>query len=106
MLGNMGVDVPAEVEGLMGALDSFASMDITKPFSIVTGAIGGIANLIGGIFGGGDRRKERNIQRLQDQIDALENHMMNSGRPLKRHTLQMLLNLSNNRMNYSNSKKY
>ena len=72
MLGNMGVDVPAEVEGLMGALDSFASMDITKPFSIVTGAIGGIANLIGGIFGGGDQRKERNIQRLQDQIDALE----------------------------------
>lgn len=72
MLGNMGVDVPAEVEGLMGALDSFASMDITKPFSIVTGAIGGIANLIGGIFGGGDRRKERNIQRLQDRIDALE----------------------------------
>lgn len=72
MLGNMGVDVPAEVEGLMGALDSFASMDITKPFSIVTGAIGGIANLIGGIFGVGDRRKERNIQRLQDQIDALE----------------------------------
>ena len=72
MLGNMGVDVPAEVEGLMGALDSFASMDITKPFSIVTGAIGGIANLIGGIFGSGDRRKERNIQRLQDQIDALE----------------------------------
>lgn len=72
MLGNMGVDVPAEVEGLMGALDSFASMDITKPFSIVTGAIGGIANLIGGIFGGVDRRKERNIQRLQDQIDALE----------------------------------
>lgn len=72
MLGNMDVDVPAEVEGLMGALDSFASMDITKPFSIVTGAIGGIANLIGGIFGGGDRRKERNIQRLQDQIDALE----------------------------------
>ena len=72
MLGNMGVDVSAEVEGLMGALDSFASMDITKPFSIVTGAIGGIANLIGGIFGGGDRRKERNIQRLQDQIDALE----------------------------------
>lgn len=72
MLGNMGVDVPAEVEGLMGALDSFASMDITKPFSIVTGAIGGIANLIGGIFGGGDRRKERNIQRLQGQIDALE----------------------------------
>lgn len=72
MLGDMGVDVPAEVEGLMGALDSFASMDITKPFSIVTGAIGGIANLIGGIFGGGDRRKERNIQRLQDQIDALE----------------------------------
>lgn len=72
MLGNMGLDVPAEVEGLMGALDSFASMDITKPFSIVTGAIGGIANLIGGIFGGGDRRKERNIQRLQDQIDALE----------------------------------
>ena len=72
MLGNMGVDVPAEVEGLMGALDSFASMDITKPFSIVTGAIGGIANLIGGIFGGGHRRKERNIQPLQDQIDALE----------------------------------
>lgn len=72
MLGNMGVDVPAEVEGLMGALDSFASMDITKPFSIVTGAIGGIANLIGGIFGGGNQRKERNIQRLQDQIDALQ----------------------------------
>lgn len=72
MLGNMGVDVPAEVEGLMGALDSFASMDITKPFSIVTGAIGGIANLIGGIFGGGNQRIERNIQRLQDQIDALQ----------------------------------
>lgn len=71
MLENMGVDVPAEVEGLMGALDSFASMDITRPFSIVTGAIGGIANLIGGIFGGVNQRIERNIQRLQDQIDAL-----------------------------------
>lgn len=71
MLENMGVDVPAEVEGLMGALDSFASMDITRPFSIVTGAIGGIANLIGGIFGGGNQRKDRNIKRLQDQIDAL-----------------------------------
>lgn len=51
MLGKFGVQVPQEMEGVMGALDAFASMDLTRPFSIVTGAIQGVASLIGGIFG-------------------------------------------------------
>lgn len=85
-------NIAGAVGGAAQAVSGFASGNIVQGIQGTVSAITSLINLFSG-----DRRKERNIQRLQDQIDALENHMMNSGRPLKRHTLQMLLNLSNNK---------
>lgn len=67
MLGQFGVEVPQEMEGVMGAMDAFASMDLTKPFSIVTGAIQGVASLIGGLFGA---KSHLIPQKVFDQYDA------------------------------------
>ena len=71
LLGQFGIE-SAELDGVVNAFNSIASIDVTRPFSIVTGIIGGISSLIGGIFNGKDRRAEKRIARLQDQVDALE----------------------------------
>ena len=71
LMGQFGIE-SAELDGVVSAFNSIASIDVTKPFSIVTGIIGGISSLIGGIFNGKDRRAEKRIARLQDQVDALE----------------------------------
>lgn len=71
LLGQFGIE-SAELDGVVSAFNSIASIDVTRPFSIVTGIIGGISSLIGGIFNGKDRRAEKRIARLQDQVDALE----------------------------------
>ena len=51
----------------MGAMDAFASMDLTNPFSVVTGAIQGVASLIGGLFGA---RSHLIPQEVFDQYDT------------------------------------
>lgn len=71
LLGQFGIE-SAELDGVVNAFNSIASIDVTRPFSVVTGIIGGISSLIGGIFNGKDRRAEKRIARLQDQVDALE----------------------------------
>ena len=78
LLGQFGIE-SAELDGFMGAINSLASIDITNPFSIVSGVIGGLSSLIGGIFGGHDKRAEKRIEKLQDQVDALQKSYENLG---------------------------
>lgn len=81
MLENFGVAVPEAVgktlDGIGQIMSGLESIDITKPFSMITGSIGiltGIGNTIAGLFGFGNRDKkhEKNIQRLQEQIEVLD----------------------------------
>lgn len=71
LLGQFGVESP-ELEGVIGAFNSLSSIDVTKPFSIITGTVGAISSLIGGIFGGHDKRAEKRIQALQKSVESLE----------------------------------
>ena len=71
LLGQFGVESP-ELEGVIGAFNSLSSIDVTKPFSVITGTVGAISSLIGGIFGGHDKRAEKRIQALQKSVEALE----------------------------------
>lgn len=63
MMTSLGVEVPEALQGVLGGLgtitSSLASIDFTKPFSVLTGITGtlkGIGQTIGGImgFGGAD----------------------------------------------------
>lgn len=72
-------DTYESITEIIGGIDTFMSgleqMDFTKPFTIVTGsikAIGGIFQTIGGFFGIGDKKKEREIQRLVEKVDTLD----------------------------------
>ena len=72
-------DTYESITEIIGGIDTFMSgleqMDFTKPFTIVTGsikAIGGIFQTIGGFFGIGDKKKEREIQRLVENVDTLD----------------------------------
>ena len=78
LLGQFGIE-SAELDGFIGAINSLASIDITNPFSIASGVIGGLSSLIGGIFGGHDKRAEKRIEKLQDQVDALQKSYENLG---------------------------
>lgn len=60
-------NIAGAVGGAAQAVSGFASGNIVQG---IQGTVSAITNLIN-LFSG-DRRKERNIQRLQDQIDALE----------------------------------
>lgn len=71
LLKTFGVESPA-VDGVVGALGSLASIDFTNPISIVTGGLQAIASLLGGIFGETDLKKEKEIKRIQGEVDALE----------------------------------
>lgn len=88
-LDSFGVEVPEEVtgviEGLGTTLGSLAEIDLTNPMSIITGvigAIGGIGKAIGSIFNK-DGRKEKNIQKLQEQIDVLDVSYNNLGKAIE-----------------------
>lgn len=80
MLKNWGVAVPEELEKALGGIgqvfSSLESIDITKPFSIITGTIGvfsGIGNFFASLFGGGgDAAKEKQIQRNIELVEELE----------------------------------
>lgn len=91
MLENFGVEVPEVVsttlDGIGQIMQGLASIDITKPFSLITGSISvitGIGNTIAGWFGAGDSKHERQIQRLQDQIDALDKSYDKLGKSIEK----------------------
>lgn len=80
MLEGFGVEIPewlkGTTEGLGQIFDGLGSIDLTRPFSIVTGAfktVAGIGKTIGSIFGIGnkDKKKEREIQRQIKNIETL-----------------------------------
>lgn len=80
MLEGFGVEIPewlkGTTEGLGQIFDGLGSIDLTKPFSIVTGAfktVAGLGKTIGSIFGIGnkDKKKEREIQRQIKNIETL-----------------------------------
>lgn len=63
------------IGGLSNMIEGLASIDIAKPFSVISGAgkaIGGLFSTIGGFFGIGDKKKERQIQRLQEKVEDLQ----------------------------------
>lgn len=78
-LESFGIEMPEQLSGFLSgmgdALGGLESMDLTKPFSVVTGTlktIGGIGKAIGSLFNN-DGKKEKHIQNLQKQIDKLQN---------------------------------
>lgn len=80
MLSNFGIDFgetfSGVVSGLGQAFQGLERIDITKPMSIITGAVSvvsGIGNAIASIFGGGDNKKEKQIQRELELVENLQN---------------------------------
>lgn len=77
MLTSLGVEVPESVKGILdGAgqiVDSLASLDLTKPFSVIsatTGVLAGLAKTIGSLFGlGGADYSEYN--KLKEKYEGL-----------------------------------
>lgn len=71
LLSQFGIE-SEELNGIVKSLNAFSSIDVTRPVTIITGVIGGISSLIGGIFNGKDKRAEKRIKTLQDQVDVLQ----------------------------------
>ncbi len=66
------------VDGLSKIGSSLDSIDLTRPFSVLKGAIGtigGIGKTLGGIFGWGtkDKRLQREIEKQQKIVERLQN---------------------------------
>lgn len=77
MLTSLGVEVPQAMQDVLGGLgtvmSSMASIDLTKPFSILTGITGtlkGIGQTIGGLFGLGHDGTAR-YEKLREQLEAM-----------------------------------
>lgn len=71
LLKQIGIDGGPALDGVLGSMSAIGSIDITKPFSIITGSIQAITSLVGGIFGAVDNKREAEIQHLQERIDTL-----------------------------------
>ena len=76
MLGNFGVEVPEAItdtlDGLGQVMSGLESIDLTKPFSMVTGSVKiltGIGNAIAGLFGG--NRGFSDYEELKSRYEAL-----------------------------------
>lgn len=68
------------LDGVETFISALEGMDITKPFSIITGsikAIGGIFKSIGGLFSFGDKKKNRQIEKLSDKVEELDKAYQN-----------------------------
>lgn len=75
------------IGGLSKMVQGLESIDITKPFSIISGVgktISGIFSTIGGFFGIGDKKKERQIQRLQEKVERLQKAYERLGEEIQR----------------------
>ena len=75
------------VGGVEKTLDALASIDPKKPFSVIKGgvaALGGIFQTIGGFFSIGDKKKERQIQKLQERVEDLQKAYEKLGEEIER----------------------
>lgn len=77
MLTSLGVSVPESIQGVLQGLgtitSSLASIDFTKPFSILTGITGtlkGVGQMIGSLFGLGSDSTER-YEKLKESLEAM-----------------------------------
>lgn len=77
MLTSLGVSVPESIQGVLQGLgtitSSLASIDFTKPFSILTGITGtlkGVGQIIGSLFGLGSDSTER-YEKLKESLEAM-----------------------------------
>ncbi len=77
-LQDYGVEVPKEISGIVDGfgqtLDGLASIDLTKPASIITGglkALGGIGKAITGLFSG----KSGSVKRYEEAKEQYEAYM-------------------------------
>lgn len=96
MLDSLGIEISDSISGVLDGvgqiMSSMASIDLMKPMSIltgITGAFAGIGKTIGSLFSK-DGKKEKNIQRMQMQVDALENLTKDWVNLLKRRIQLML----------------
>ena len=78
-LENFGVSVPEKINGALDGfgqtLDSLASIDVTKPMSIVTGAIGAVGGLGKGIlslFGSAKELSQETIDQYNNYIGVID----------------------------------
>lgn len=75
------------VGGVEKTWDALASIDPKKPFSVIKGgvaALGGIFQTIGGFFSIGDKKKERQIQKLQERVEDLQKAYEKLGEEIER----------------------
>ncbi len=80
MLGNFGVEIGDQgekiVDGVGQIMNGLESIDLTKPFSIVTGSIktlAGIGNTIAGILGGGDSELSQSVlDKYEDLMSVMD----------------------------------
>lgn len=73
MLGNLGVEIPEAVgetlDGVGQIMSGLERIDLTKPFSAVTGMIGilsGVGNTIAGLLGFGNKANELTEQQIRE----------------------------------------
>lgn len=71
LLKTFGVESPA-VDGVVNSLSALGEINFSNPMSILTGGLKAVSSLLGGIFGEMDAVKERKIQEIQKQVDALD----------------------------------
>lgn len=81
MLSSFGVDVPEEISGVMNGLSQtiggLESIDLTRPFTLITGTIktlAGLGNTVANIFGFGnkDKKLQKQIENHQKAIEKLQ----------------------------------
>lgn len=79
MLSSFGVDFPEEISGVMNGLSQtiggLESMDLTRPFTLITGTIktlAGLGNTVANIFGFGNKDKKLQKQ-IENHQKAIEN---------------------------------
>lgn len=75
------------VGGVEKTWDALASIDPNKPLSVIKGgvaALGGIFQTIGGFFSIGDKKKERQIQKLQERVEDLQKAYEKLGEEIER----------------------
>ena len=94
MLSNFGVDVSEEISGIMEGfsqtLGGLESINLAKPFTIITGTIktfAGLGNTVANIFGFGNKdnklqkqieEQQKAVERLQRAYEKLEENISNA----------------------------